>query len=63
MEYNRSNKYGTKLVREKIMGPNPIKLEEELLMDHQIPQGAMVMDLGNTRRVIVNQWKPAAVNI
>ncbi len=47
MEYKRSNKYDTKLVREKIMGPNPIKLDEELLMDHRIPQGAMVMDLGS----------------
>ena len=29
------------------MGPNPIKLEEELLADHRIPQGATVMDLGS----------------
>ena len=35
------------LVREKSMGPNPIKLEEELLADHRIPQGATVMDLGS----------------
>lgn len=47
MEYIRSKKYDTKLVREKIMGPNPIKLEEELLMNHKIPQGATVMDLGS----------------
>ena len=32
---------------EKIMGPNPIKLEEELLLNHSIPQGAVVCDLGS----------------
>ena len=47
MEYTRSNRYDITLVREKIMGPNPIKLEEELLADHRIPQGATVMDLGS----------------
>ena len=47
MEYKRSNKYDMNLVREKSMGPNPIKLEEELLADHRIPQGATVMDLGS----------------
>ena len=47
MEYTRSNRYDIDLVREKIMGPNPIKLEEELLADHRIPQGATVMDLGS----------------
>lgn len=31
----------------KIMGPNPIKLEEELLLHHQIPDGATVCDLGS----------------
>ena len=31
----------------KIMGPNPIKLEEELLYDHHIPTGATVCDLGS----------------
>lgn len=29
------------------MGPNPVKLEEELLLDHQIPEGAVVCDLGS----------------
>ena len=47
MEYTRSNKYDVNLVREKSMGPNPIKLEEELLAYHRIPQGATVMDLGS----------------
>ena len=31
----------------KIMGPNPIKLEEELLINHNIPDGAVVCDLGS----------------
>lgn len=47
MEYTRSNRYDINLVREKSMGPNPIKLEEELLADHRIPKGATVMDLGS----------------
>ena len=29
------------------MGPNPVKLEEELLRDHRIPDGAVVCDLGS----------------
>ena len=29
------------------MGPNPVKLEEELLLDHQIPENAVVCDLGS----------------
>lgn len=47
MKYSRCNKYDIELVRGKIMGPNPIKLEEELLVNHRIPQGAIVMDLGS----------------
>lgn len=47
MKYTKSNKYDRNLIREKIMGPNPIKLEEELLLNHRIPQGAVVMDLGS----------------
>ncbi|MDY5513168.1 MAG: class I SAM-dependent methyltransferase [Candidatus Ventricola sp.] len=31
----------------KIMGPNPVKLEEELLRDHRIPERATVCDLGS----------------
>lgn len=29
------------------MGPNPVKLEEELLLDHKIPEGAVVCDFGS----------------
>lgn len=47
MEYPRSQKYGTKEWMEKIMGPNPIKLEEELLTNCLIKKDAVVMDLGS----------------
>lgn len=47
MNYIRSNKYDPKLIKEKIMGPNPIKLEEELMLSHRIPAGAIVLDLGS----------------
>ena len=47
MNYPRSEKYLTADLMAKIMGPNPIKLEEELLTNHQIPQNATVCDLGS----------------
>ena len=45
MEYKLSKKYDESLP--KIMGPNPVKLEEELLQGHRIPDGAVVCDLGS----------------
>lgn len=47
VKYIKSEKYNTPALQEKIMGPNPIKLEEELLINHQIPEGAVVCDLGS----------------
>ena len=47
MKYPKSIKYCTPELLMKIMGPNPIKLEEELLENHQIPDGAVVCDLGS----------------
>lgn len=47
MKYVRSEAYATPELMAKIMGPNPIKLEEELLQDHRIPAGAVVCDLGS----------------
>ncbi len=47
MNYPRSEKYDTPELMAKIMGPNPLKLEEELLLDHRIPAGARVCDLGS----------------
>ena len=47
MKYLKSEKYSTPALQAKIMGPNPVKLEEELLLDHKIPEGAVVCDLGS----------------
>ncbi|MDD7174275.1 MAG: class I SAM-dependent methyltransferase [Clostridiales bacterium] len=47
MKYIRSERYGTPELMKKIMGPNPVKLEEELLRDHRIPERATVCDLGS----------------
>ena len=47
MNYPLSAKYDTPELMSKIMGPNPLKLEEELLQGHRIPQGSHVMDLGS----------------
>ena len=47
MQYPLSEKYNTPELMAKIMGPNPVKLAEELLMKHQIPAGATVCDLGS----------------
>lgn len=47
MDYPRSQKYCTPELMRKIMGPNPVKLCEELLRGHQIPEGAVVCDLGS----------------
>lgn len=47
MKYILSKKYETPELMEKIMGPNPIKLEEELMLGHKIPDGSVVCDLGS----------------
>ncbi len=47
MKYPLSEKYNTPELMAKIMGPNPLKLEEELLLGHRIPAGAVVCDLGS----------------
>ncbi|MGN1418489.1 MAG: SAM-dependent methyltransferase [Acutalibacteraceae bacterium] len=47
MKYILSEKYDTPELMAKIMGPNPIKLEEELLSDCKIEKGAVVCDLGS----------------
>ena len=47
MKYPLSEKYNTPELMAKIMGPNPLKLEEELLTGHLIPAGAVVCDLGS----------------
>ena len=47
MHYSKSEKYNSPALQAKIMGPNPVKLVEELLLDHRIPGGAVVCDLGS----------------
>lgn len=47
MKYIKSEKYNTPELMRMIMGPNPIKLEEELLQEHKIPENAVVCDLGS----------------
>lgn len=47
MKYIKSEKYNTPELQKKIMGPNPVKLEEELLLSHNIPAGSVVCDLGS----------------
>ena len=47
MNYVLSQKYTAPELMAKIMGPNPIKLEEELLQGCKIPRNAVVCDLGS----------------
>ena len=45
--FPKASSFDTTLVRSKIMGPNPLKLCEELLRDAEIPRDARVCDLGS----------------
>lgn len=45
--FPKATSFDAALVRAKIMGPNPLKLCEELLCDASIPRGARVCDLGS----------------
>ena len=47
IKYPLANKYQLPELMAKIMGPNPLKLEEELLTGHKIPAGSFVCDLGS----------------
>ena len=47
MKYPKSEKYMGNDYMKYIMGPNPLKLCEELLAEHRIPAGARIMDLGS----------------
>lgn len=51
MEYTKSKRYNTKQFTDRIMGPNPIKLEEELMRFNKTPAGAVVCDLGSGQGV------------
>ena len=43
MQYPLSEKYDRPGLMAKIMGPNPLKLEEELLTGHRIGAGATIL--------------------
>ena len=45
MIYEKSLKYNSELINQKIMGPNPLKLEEELMKDNKIASWSVIMDL------------------
>lgn len=45
--FPKATSFDAALVRSKIMGPNPLKLCEELLRDAHIPCGVRVCDLGS----------------
>ena len=45
--FPKAESFDLSIVREKIMGPNPLKFAEELLESHQIPEGGVVLDLGS----------------
>ena len=47
MKYIRSQKYNIPELQAKIMGPNPVKLEEELLLHCKISRNSIVCDLGS----------------
>ena len=47
MEFPKANSFPTNLVRKKIMGPNPLKICEEMLRDARISPGSIVCDLGS----------------
>ncbi|MBQ6410577.1 MAG: methyltransferase domain-containing protein, partial [Atopobiaceae bacterium] len=47
MDYPKSNSFPTSVMLERSMGPNPLKLCEELLDGAGIPAGSVVLDLGS----------------
>ncbi|MDO5334468.1 MAG: methyltransferase domain-containing protein [Coriobacteriia bacterium] len=47
MEFPKTNHFDKELVRSKIMGPNTLKLTEELMDGANVPMGSVVLDLGS----------------
>ena len=47
MKYQKSNSFPKATMLERSMGPNPLKLTEELLNCAKIPAGSVVLDLGS----------------
>ena len=48
MKYEKVKKYDKELIKNKIMGSNPLKLLEELLINNKIKENSIVMDLGSS---------------
>lgn len=46
MEFLKSNKYDKSLINENMMGPNSIKMLEELMQSVKLEKGMRVLDLG-----------------
>jgi len=46
MKYSKANRYDPNTVKDLIMGPNPLKLLEELCALHSVAPGETVLDLG-----------------
>ncbi len=46
MRYPRSEEYDKNFILENMMGPNSMKLAEEMLELQPIPSGSTVLDLG-----------------
>jgi cyclopropane fatty-acyl-phospholipid synthase-like methyltransferase len=49
MRYIKSNKYDHNFVKENLMGPNSLKILEELMHGAEIEKGLRVLDLGSGR--------------
>ena len=47
MEFPKTDRFDKELVRSKIMGPNTLKLTEELLEGEPVTPGSVVLDLGS----------------
>ncbi len=47
MHFYKTNTFPEPIVRQKSMGPNPLKLCEELLSNTTVPAGSVVLDLGS----------------
>ena len=51
MELPKTDHFDKELVRSKIMGPNTLKLTEELLLGESVAPGSVVLDLGSGRGI------------
>ena len=60
MNFSKANSFPQSVMRERSMGPNPLKLCEELLSYGDIPTGSVVLDLGSgaglTSALMAREW-------